>query len=284
MQRAASLLLLPLVVLASGCLSQTGGPGIIIESFTPEFTEVYPGEPVSLEVMVRNTGSVDSEKGSVNILGLEDWIWRGGSCGYSAPLLGSQEVYGTGGESLFCPPMVYEAPEVPKGLPIKYTPTARLSYDYGSSTIKSLTLTSQAESKRPSLSLLSRPVSSSVSPVLIGVSTEESVRVFSSAVEIPITITLSNTGGGVVCLQDYHSCDDERKRNRIALKVWLGEDNLDSCNNEISLYRGETNSFVCRAEISDIPPAGILQKTIRVEAEYGYFTDALTEVTVRHRE
>ena len=59
----------------SGCtttgIGAGSGSGVVIETFEPEFNNVYIKEPVTFQIKIKNAGSVESDKGVLEILGLE---------------------------------------------------------------------------------------------------------------------------------------------------------------------------------------------------------------------
>jgi hypothetical protein len=77
MRTSMPFVLLPIffVLAASGCTTtvQTGS-GVVIQEFTPGFTEIYPSEPIVFYLKFKNTGSVEATNVFAEVLGLdEDW-------------------------------------------------------------------------------------------------------------------------------------------------------------------------------------------------------------------
>ena len=293
MQRILFFLLI-LVVVTSGCVAGGGGAGVIIENFAPDFSSVFIEEDVNFRVKIKNAGSVDSPGGKVKILGMDDWgggtggAGGAGECTYTGKLLAAQPSFGTTGEVLVCDPFTFKAPKVPQGLPVTYQPTARLSYSYGSSIVKTLTLASQQELRRIENlggALPAETTAVSSSPVTINVLTKGPIRVFTNGVKFPIEITVANTGGGVVCKGDHTACDTNDNWNRISITTTIGGKEESGCSKpDLTLFRGQSNSITCQVQLSIPQGGGILQKTIQVEASYGYFVDRLTTVTVNWRD
>ncbi|MCK4714477.1 MAG: hypothetical protein KAT35_02805, partial [Candidatus Aenigmarchaeota archaeon] len=58
------------VLAVSGCTTpvQTGS-GVVIQEFTPGFTEIYPGEPIVFYLKFKNTGSVEATNVFAEVLG-----------------------------------------------------------------------------------------------------------------------------------------------------------------------------------------------------------------------
>ncbi|MBM3303785.1 MAG: hypothetical protein FJY76_01710, partial [Candidatus Aenigmarchaeota archaeon] len=152
--RHAYLLILPViaVVLASGCTipglggAVAGGKGIVIEAFEPDFSQIYSTESAQLQLKVRNTGTVDGVIKKVELTGI-DWS-RGGECtpAIKGKLLPAVPDKGITGETRNCMWVVTpKADDVPNDLSVTFYPVARVTYDYTTSTVKSITFGSTSE-------------------------------------------------------------------------------------------------------------------------------------------
>jgi len=274
--------LLVSILFVSGCTTLTSGSGVVIEDFGPEFSSVYGKEPVRFDIKVRNTGSLDSPGGEVVVLGIGDWTQTFGQTCTIPNLLGVDQQTGMPGESFLCPTIEFIAPEVPQGIPVTYNPTARIYYTYSTITLKKITLGTREELKRMENSggSLSADISTTTqSPVSITVETEGPIRVLTNSVSFPVKITVTNTGGGVVCKDDYKLCPNSHSWNILKIETKMNNAIVRECSKELTLSTN-TNTIVCQAQIYDIPHTGILQKTISVESTYGYFLDKETSVTV----
>jgi hypothetical protein len=290
-------LILPLflAVFISGCVipgGSTGGAGgVDIMAFETDWDQVYIDEPVSFRVLVQNTGSVDSGDGSIDILGLEEWSKL--ECSPSLTfdrLLPPNPDRGTSGES-FAVTCNSDAPEVPSGLSVTYTPTARMSYGYSSDFVKSIIVASQEELRAiesRGTGLPSELISSSTSPISLSIETKGPIRFWSdtSKVEFPLEITVNNVGGGIACLDS--SCDTN-DWNKIRLTI----DGVDLDDSEcqkysskgvLTLWQGRSNTIVCKASFSVGGIVGAVQKNIQIHADYGYFVDRTIPITVNWRE
>lgn len=74
----ALLALLLVVTALSGCVGQTAGKGttsgVVIESFGPDISEVFSGDPVVFSITVENIGGEDADDVSAKLYGLgTDW-------------------------------------------------------------------------------------------------------------------------------------------------------------------------------------------------------------------
>ncbi|MBL7160278.1 MAG: hypothetical protein ISS93_00295 [Candidatus Aenigmarchaeota archaeon] len=292
MQKIAVLPILA-VLIVSGCVSTVGGNGVIIENFEPDFADAFGGEKITFQAKIRNTGSVGAKDVHAHVIGLGEW--GAGTTGGAksdkiemdcngkkgVTLLPPQPDFGTTGEVAVCS-LLIQAPTPPKGLPVTYQPGLRVYYKYSSSVIKSINVGSQQELRRiqnTGAALPTETVSQTSGPVAITVVSKGPIRMFGSEVEFPVEITVSNVGGGVVCSSN---CDDKGSNwNRIKISTEFSGKQINDCSKEFTLFRGQSNTIVCKLKISDAPTSGVIQKSVSVEASnYGYFIDSATSVEV----
>ncbi len=315
MSRASAILILPVfLVLVSGCISSPAvekGNGVIIKEFSPTFTEIYPNEPVTFNLKIKNVGSVEAEGVFAEILGIDnDWydssFTTGGpwlyneklpdqvACRYNqehGDLLSPNEQYGTEGESMTCS-WTYRAPDIPEGTNTVYDVWARVFYTYSTITIKSITAGSQAEIRRYTDEDKQIPistVSTTNSPIQLSISTLEPVRYWEDTTQIPIRIGINNAGGGTPCRKDQ--CKDrehfEESWGKVTVRVGLtdGMNLLDDCSEfesgkDLLILPNEENSVTCTLELSDLGGQGFQQRMISLSAEYSYFIDAKTSIKI----
>ncbi|MFQ5647747.1 MAG: hypothetical protein ACE5FW_00770 [Candidatus Aenigmatarchaeota archaeon] len=297
-----ALLILPALILAvSGCTLPGAGPavtgnGVVIEAFESDFEQVYMGEPVKFSAKIRNTGSVDAgEGGRLVILGIDDWAEVSGDKEVDfGRLIAPDPERGTVGEGMS---LEYEAkaPKVAQGLAMTYSPTLRLMYTYSSDIVKSLTIASQQELRAAETAgrpLPTEAVSSTQSPIALSIETKGPIRFWTDLNEVvfPLEIRITNVGGGIACEGRGTDCADSKNWNKLKIKI-EGTDLtlLEECQKytnleEVSLWRGQSNTIVCKAKISNLPQVGPVQKMIKVHADYGYLADSTTSVVVNWRE
>lgn len=306
------------LVLISGCTTPVPKPaGVVIESFTTDFSEVYPGEPVSFRVKIRNTGSVDAENVFAELYGLdESWCESSVKCdkktrevfpneeecrydGNGFSLEAPDPLRKTKGESHVCT-WSYTAPDIPPGFSIHYTPKVGIFYTYRSITIQSITLLPQNELiriKDSHLPLPTETVSTTNSPIHISVETLSPVRYWKSTetIETPIKITITNLGDGFPCYgptekPPHKSCKSLCQNCKDKVKVYvqpLDEDIIPKDCKEVTkdpifLPYGKSNSFVCYIKIKNLPKYRAVQKNIKVEAVYEYYTEKEISLTLKN--
>jgi hypothetical protein len=313
MSPKAILILLFSLVLVSGCTSSSveTGNGAVIKEFAPEFTDIYPTEPVKFNLKIKNIGSVEAEGVFAEILGIDnDWydssFTTGGpwlydeklpdqvACRYNqehGDLLPPNEQYGTEGESMTCS-WTYRAPDIPAGTNTVYDVWARVFYTYSTITIKSITAGSQEEIRKytdDGRQIPMSTVSTTNSPIQLSLSTLEPVRYWEDTTQIPIMIGISNVGGGTPCKKGR--CKDrehfEDSWGKVTVKVGLtdGMRLLDDCSEfesgkELLILPKEENSVVCTLELSELGGEGFEQRMISLNAEYSYFIDAQTSIKI----
>jgi len=311
------IILLSLLVIVSGCVipgtisSVETGNGVVIKEFEPTFSEVYPGEPVIFNLKFKNVGSIKAEEVFAELLGIDqDWydesFIEGGpwlsneklpdqaSCRYNGnheDLLPPNQQYGTEGEVMTCS-WTYKAPDIPAGTKMSYDVWARVFYTYSTTTIKSIAAGSQEEIKRyldQGKSIPTSTVSTTNSPIKLSFGVQEPVRYWDDEAEIPIKIGIQNVGGGTPCKKD--KCKDrehfEESWGKVTVKIGLGEGMKlsDECSEfdsgkDLLILPGEENSVTCKLELSGLGEQGIEQRMISLNAEYSYFVDAETTISV----
>jgi hypothetical protein len=308
------LIILLVIVSVSGCVIPGGEPfdsktpigaGVVIEAFAPDFQEVYSNEEVTFLLKVKNTGSVKAENGFAEIMGL-DQTWRPVNfeawdeetrelfpnereCRYDVrgiSLLPPNTEIGIEGEDQICS-WSYKAPLVQKGLYAEAKPRVRFYYDYKSFVVKTITLIPKDELKvlqNQGKSLPSETVSKSSSPISLDIEMRSPIRMFGEKLTFPIVIKVNNIGDGIVCTSARRCKKPEGGEwNRLKLRIDLSEGiSLKTCKElereTIWLPRGSSQTLSCQIEAKQ--PERLTQKTITLEADYGYFLDKTTYIKV----
>ena len=320
------LVLIPLLLLTSGCTSPQAGSGVVVEEFTPGFTEVYPGEPITFFLKFRNKGSVQATDVFAELLGLdEDWassssdvaddnipvggevLPRESQCKYTSEgahytLKPPDPVYGTEGEAGTCTWM-YRTPDIPEGTNTEYDITARVFYEYNSILVKSFTLAPAQELlayNEQGRTLPSSTVSSSSSPVTITAQARDPIRFWTNdEITFPMAITVSNKGGGMVCLPGQCKKTKGLEWNKLKLRIQPQASSSErgsgisvtvseecqqytgSQGGELEVWPNRDNTITCDIRVSGLGNIlGHQEKLIEVVAEYSYFTDEHATITV----
>jgi len=309
-------ILIVLVLLASGCINPSGkGNGVVIEDFSPSFEKVYPGEPIQFFLKFKNTGSVEAENVFAELLGLdEDWALS--SAGMGNEIVGGEVLpreercqytssehlklsppypsYGTEGGEATCT-WIYKTPDIPSGTGTEYKVTARVFYDYHTTLIKSFTLAPAQELLRyneQGKSIPSSTVSSTDSPITLQADARDPIRFWGNdMISFPIAINIENTGGGMACIRGKckKTSPGGHEWNSVTLKITPKSDKVSLSDECARFMRGSTvdvwtdkgNTVICNIEVSGLGEGvGYQEKLIEINAEYSYFTDAETSITI----
>lgn len=272
-------LVMLLVVLVSGCTMFTTvdyGNGVSIESFEPDFSEISSGEPVTFMAKVRNMGSAPATNVHLVVLGLEDME----DDMTFERLIAPNKAANTPGETV-SHDFKWEGPELPRGIIQRYTPTLRVSYNYRTTVVQSISLASRVELLRVKNSgnaLPSETKSSTIGPIKLDITASGPIKFWESGeVVFPFKVSIDNVGGGILCSDE--ECENQ---NEIELRISLDNGDLVDCEEEktIKLWKGSSNSFVCEASVELDDDDYLTERLITVDSYYTYFIDKETTVTV----
>jgi len=262
-------------VVVSGCINPTTGTnfdsGVNIINFEPEMQSVYSDESVNFQMKIKNLGSFQAE-GKAN-LELSEWTCRGaGSASESFSLIPPYPDRGTEGEEkVFL--WSCQAPKIPEGMSIPYE--ARVEVEYPYKTISSRTITILPTSELVALNNAGKPLpsetdSQSHSPVKAEVLVKGPIRIRDGgSVEFPITIKISNIGGGIV------------KDSKVNLKVEKAGaiSNLKDCDqSNLPLWKGQSQTVTCEVTANNVKD--ITTSRILANVEYTYIISSSANVAV----
>lgn len=300
------------LLMASGCttlISDRGsgsGTGVEIQNFETDFTNVYAGENFKIQMNMRNLGSVDAYDTYAALYNTEI-ATSGGTLSITCEendcshprLLAPDPQRGTEGASKMC---IWEcvAPVVSKGVSVDFHPSVRLFYTYLSSVIKSITIASQDEIRNiqnQGTALPSETLSTTSGPISMEVRVKGPIRYWEgeSTLFFPVEIEIRNTGGGTPCAQmstNYRECENTENWNKVILDIWSENPEItwDSCSGIgedgiVELWKGQEKTVTCEAMMPVYTgySTGIVQKNLHFIADYSYFKDASTTVTVKGR-
>lgn len=297
---------LPILAI-SGCTGGNNiasGPGLVIEAFEPDFSQVYVGETVQLRVLIRNKGTVDATDIYAQISGA-DWISTadtGTDCS-EKQLLPAAPDKGIEGEAKTCSWNVgTNKINLPEGVSMTYHPILNVYYKYSANTVKSVTIGSSNELRRIQDTggiLPSETIASTSGPVSIDVVLKGPLRFSSSAgfaasdVQFPVEIKVTNSGGGVVCKDIcIQSTSGSGTENWNQLTLTIKTDNYlqlvcgdntagsgTGITQDITLWRGQSNVIGCKATVKG-DTSTIAQSIITISANYYYRIDASTSLVV----
>jgi hypothetical protein len=197
---------------------------------------------------------------------------------------------------------------VPQGMNPSYAVTARVYYEYRTDVIKSFTIYPSSELlalNQQGKPIPSSTVSSTQSPISITAEAREPIRFWEGGqISFPLSITVANTGGGTVCLTGRCKRSEGADWNELNLVIIPVSAGL-SVSSECAEYEGgafspgeaisvsglalsggilevwpnRPNTIICDIIVSGLG-ASTEEKTLQVSAEYSYFTDAKSSITI----
>jgi len=281
-----------LVVAVSGCTvspwggyTRATGQGVMILEWKPDFSYVESYDTVRFYLKVQNQGGEDAENVEAYVTNINTRDWEGNTeerVDFD-DLRAPNPFYGTEGETgehYF----ELQAPELSEGLTQTYKPGVRVYYDYKTTAVKPITIVNYDELRRlihQGKTLETGPTTTSAGPLRIDVITGKYIKVEEDPI-VPITIHIENTGGGVV----YNRARDKDYLIRLDIDTPRGYMTLGRCsgggydNGEVTLWEGRETDVNCDLRITN-PPKSTVEDTITITAEYGYYIDAVTSVTVK---
>ncbi|MCD6590685.1 MAG: hypothetical protein J7K72_01800 [Candidatus Aenigmarchaeota archaeon] len=293
----AVLITILLAFSVSGCIAQKGAEhnGVIIEKFEPDLKDVFSGEDFQMLLMVRNTGSsvarnVYPELYNVGGVQSETRIsCVKKSCASPFNLYPPDQEIGTTGESRVC---VWQcsAPPVERGISMTFNPVVRVYYAYETDTVKTINLVLRDEIRNVNLDKLELPPETATStkgPIKITIVTSGPMRFAKKQSELifPVEILVENVGHGVACISD---CKTSQTNERNKIRLYLSSKSMKfyDCDLErgeaaVDLWEGKTSKLTCSAHVYVNPKSKIIQKSIEIKAEYGYYIDKTTSILVR---
>ncbi len=303
---AVTFLILPLLFL-SGCVqfqqeTKIQGSGVVITDFSSSRDYVEGMDrAVSIYLEVENQGSYATDKTLACLLGSfgntdeSMWSLESEQCQKITRTLEAYDpvTEAPGGTKRFR--WSLKSPWVPYPQDIPYTFTGRVYYLYHSRTTTQVIVYSESEievARQKGETLSSIGVTDKIiSPVDITISAPSLLRAEDGY--FTLRIVVSNVGGGVVFNSDKINWDSTtppslsvEDLNTVKLQIAYPTTDLqlDSCENEIELKKGETRTISCDFTIKN--PGTITTKKsypITIEATYGYYVDKDLSITVKGR-
>ncbi len=266
-----------LVFMVSGCIGQQSvptGSGVAILDFGPEIDSVYSGESVNFHLRVKNTGSFEPT-GLKARIDLSEWT---GDCttrkeSGTFSLIAPDPERGTGGEETVISWKCTAPPNIDEGMHIPYEARAEVEYGYRTVSSKSVTLLPTYELvalKNAGRPLPSETMSHSSSPVNVDIQVKAPVRIMegSGNVEFPVTIKITNVGGGIV----KGSKIDEITVEGSGLST-------GSCvQGELALWKGQSQTVTCKMSASNVEV--MTQARIVVTLKYDYLISSAASIEV----
>lgn len=304
------ILILPVAALVfiSGCTGTGGGaagPGVVILNWEPDFSSVESQDDVQFRLRVQNQGGEEAENVRAMLtmitIGGDEWQILSGAeeVDLKPYLLPPNPRYGTEGETT---EEIWKlrAPTIPEGLPpSSYSVGIRVFYDYVTTAIKPITLVNENELRQITDrggALPTHTGSHSSGPLSVTAVTGKYIKVSDDGrtKTFPITIQVTNTGGGIPYYVGHGSMmygipeDSEYKvLLGINLPPGLGfvtcaeYDSTGSYSGgEVQLWKGRDSDITCELMITNLPAVS-QEGSIKFYLTYGYAIDRTTAVSVK---
>ncbi len=328
MQKYLLVVLLAAVVFLTGHLGQqttalAGSNGLIIKSFSPDFTEVRSGEEISLLLSLENVGEAEATGISAQLFGLNvganDWAKTSGSLVTKLPttLRGANP-------SASLPGDTYEVTwgmKAPANLRVDntYTADTRVHFIYKTTAVSTVRFvtndyikslpTQQAEQVRKTAGVISSKVSGA--PVQLSATVgARPLIVYQGGEVYTVSVVVSNVGSGNAFKDtagypgktgsyDAATTTDTLTTADLHLvKVTITTDANINCqagfestlspsakSGYVKLSRGKSKTMSCTMTAPATSSVGNTKDfTVSTDLDYGYFVDSSTSIKVLKKE
>lgn len=307
----AGLILLTLIVTVSGCADNSSGTdvtvsqteGVAIEGFSASPSEIFEGQLTTLEIQLRNVGGAEAQDVVARLFNrgfTGDGTWNIQADDSSVSEAKRKHI-----ETLEAPdpqtdapsisvPRTWnlEAPDLDVAQQVPYDFFARVFYKYSTTANTEIQVMSNERYNELGVTRSQPSLENSGGPIQVDVRTQTPI-VFTNTGQdtqpVPIRVVVTNEGEGTPFLQSAYDDENynvnEQNSGRVELEITAAGDSVsfDSNNPTVRMVNGEgVKSFtmnVDRVSSEDI------QQTvpITVTANYGYYKDTSTSITVNGR-
>ncbi|MCX6820359.1 MAG: hypothetical protein NT016_00145 [Candidatus Aenigmarchaeota archaeon] len=312
MKTYALLALLVGVVALSGCIGQsttvTGGKGLAISSFGPDFNDIRSGEPVYLSAMVTNVGEYDATGISAQLFGIniggDEWSLASGAQTQTfSTLRRSDSTMNLPGESQ---EFVWNLNSPAEMLVDNtYTANVRLYYKYGTQTTALLKFITYDYLKSLPTSDVSNVqstagvshTSSSAAPIAVSLNVgSRPLVVYKDGDQFMVEIILNNAdiGNPFAVGATYPPAGALQQADLYKVNVAVTSDLDLNCANSlgggatsgvVTLTKGATKAIFCTATIASKNNLGNMRDyAVTVTTTYGYYVDSSTDISVMRSE
>jgi|AntRauMinimDraft_2_1070382.scaffolds.fasta_scaffold00001_169 hypothetical protein len=307
------LILLTLIVIVSGCADNSNSSGVTIsqnegvsiEGFSGSPSEIFEGQLTTVELQLRNVGGTEAENVVARLFNRDfegDGTWNIQGQGESVDDL--KNIYFGSLESAdpdtdapaISVPRTWnlEAPDLEVSQQVPYDFYTRVFYQYNTRANTEVQIMSNERYNELGVSRSQPELDNSGGPIQLDIRTRTPV-VFTSTGQdtqpVPIRVVVTNEGSGTSFVQSAYTGEEsyeigEDDTGKIELEIGAAGNSVsfDSNQETVRMVNGEgVKSFtmnVDRVSSQDI------QRTvpITVTANYGYYQDTSTSITVNGRE
>lgn len=300
--RSSALILLAVIVVASGCaqggdetsveISQTSG--VNIESFSVTPSEVYSGNPTTVELQLKNNGGqeardVQAKLYNIAFEGPRTWSIQSGSQTLEYNNLRPANPDTETPARQVSQVWTLEAPEVDTDRRIPYTINSRIFYKYNTESVTDITVMSGQEFRDSDEGRERPQLDNSGGPVQMEVRTRSPVVFYedSDGAEQSFCVIVSNEGEGTPFLSsaNYDSASDQQNERKVTVSVQASGNQVSFQETEKTVNIIGKEGQTCFTMTADAISGSEIQQTVPItlEADYGYYLDTSASLTVRGR-
>jgi hypothetical protein len=280
-----ALILLAAVVAASGCtqnntsVETTQTTGVKIDRFSTFPNNVFGGSQVQLQIGVKNTGGATAESVSMQVFNLPE-VWQGSneqvSFGTLRPPQPEDDIPAVPRERT----VTLGAPEFDKQVQIPYDVMGRLSYEYETTGVSEIKLMGferfrQTEGTRSEVS-----VDNTGGPIQLDIRTRTPIVFFGNDDSASrLCVIVRNKGPGTVYLPSQGQSEG---LDKVELSVRASSEFGLNPTDDPTVTLVEGHGVQCYEFTGLSGDDANIQTTVpvRITAEYGYFKEASSTVTV----
>ncbi len=286
-------LLLIVVIGISGCIGQgptiAGGPGVVITDFSVDYSPIYAGDPVGMNLEVMNQGEFDTDVDRVTYFGVSAADWTGFPASADTtphPVTPADPVTGFEGgtwwetTSITSPDTIVSTITFDLGVRIEYeyetdyTATIRVvDPDY-------LRTLSKEDKDAMIRSGGIRESTSTAAPITVTAASGAHFVARGTDTDMTIPFRVSNIGPGLPYRSGIASAEDAVTDGLYEIQITDTSTNLDcSAAGNIALSRGKNGGFGC---ILTVPGTVVNfeDHSFSFTLYYRYYVDGSTTLTV----
>lgn len=290
------LLTLIVIVTISGCIGQgptiTGGPGLIITDFSPDYSDITAGETVGLNLEVENQGEFDTYIYRITWFGVDmsqsgwDLSGIGNPDTLAHYIVGTDPTVGFEGGAWFetrtitAPSSIKSITTFDLGVRVEYLYQTDFSATIRIMSPEYLRTLSKEDREAMIRSGGIRDSSSSAAPITLKAASGRHFLATEDTQTIKVPFKVTNIGPGLPYDSAKKSVDDALSDGLYKIKI-LGESGITCDDSSIVLSRGKNGGFACDLDIPEKENIiNFEDRTFSLSLLYMYYVDGSTSITV----
>lgn len=301
----AALVFLALIVTVSGCadnsnagvsVSQT--EGVAIQSFTATPSEVFENQMVTLELQLKNNGGSEAQNVQAKLynvpFGGTNRAWK-----IKSPSEGQKQVSfnklrapdpDTDAPSISVPrTWNIEAPNLDQGVTIPYDFYTRIFYNYKTTATTEIQVMSDQRFREQGATRTTPEVDNSGAPIQLDFKTRTPIVLFQDGQHADVCVIVENAGSGTPFSPEAsYSNVNQSTVDKVKLNVQTSGtliEKTETSGDELVSMVGGRGVKCFTLDINNNQIDQKIQQTvpITITAEYGYYQESSTSVTVKGR-